>query len=479
MDNDTIIFDDEVTEIAKKTFGIHFLYPWQRLVIANILDAVHEPEENECCKQIVLLPTGAGKSMCFLVPAIVLDGPSLIIYPLLALMTDQQRRMSEAGLDNVVFRGGQSLQERENNFIRIKQGVKIILANPEVLQSEELVRQLAECNIKHIAIDEAHCVYEWGSTFRPAYLTLGKIARQLNAPVITAFTATASPQILQKIADILFDGKAHIVQSASDRPNIHYHVIKCYNKKKQALKLAIKAEKPVLIFCGTRKKAEDMARELMAFYNNDTIKFYHAGLTKDEKQNVEKWFYPKDNACLCATVAFGMGVDKKNIRTVIHLEPSSSIEAYIQEAGRAGRDGKDANAFLLWSPEDKEKSTLFNEYAESKTCRRQFLLDALGAEKAVCSGCDICNTGKPAPFARDAAFALHFISKNRRLYDKNQMSNLLIKQFNRHDCKALHVNIWDHKDIETILRLLEENGFIKTLRFPWSGKIDINRKDDI
>ena len=121
-------------------------------------------------------------------------------------------------------------------------------------------------------------------------------------------------------------------------------------QKEEALKLALNSEKPVLIFCGTRAKAEDMSRELQDYLESyDSVKFYHAGLTREEKNNVEKWFYPKDNAYLCATIAFGMGVDKKNIRTVIHLEPSSTAEAYIQEAGRAGRDGKTSNAYLLWS----------------------------------------------------------------------------------------------------------------------------------
>lgn len=473
---------DTVTEVAKKTFNVQFLYPWQRLVIANILDAVQDLEETQFQHQIVLLPTGAGKSMCFLVPAVMLKKPTLIIYPLLALMTDQQRRMNEAGLKSVVLRGEQSEQERNEIFTQIKQGVKIILANPEVLQNKTVVQRLAECQIQHIAIDEAHCVYEWGTTFRPAYLTLGNIAEELHAPVITAFTATASPEVLQKIAEILFKGKAHIVQSASDRANIHYHVINCYNKKKQALKLAVQSEKPVLMFCGTRKKAEEMARELRAYFNDDCVKFYHAGLTKEEKNAVENWFYPKEQVYLCSTVAFGMGIDKKNIRTVIHVEPSTSIESYIQESGRAGRDGEVSNAYLLWNYEDKIKTShnartkLIADYAESKTCRRQFLLDALGGEKAVCSGCDICNTGKPAPFAQDAQTVLHFIKNHRRLYDKNQLSAALIKQFNKQDCKDFKICIWEHKDMEIILEMLEKNDLIKTMRFPWKGKIDIAHK---
>ena len=225
MDKEAISTDepclDFVTKTAFDNFGIKYLYPWQRLVVANILEAydywknpgIFEDEgknNDSFCKgrQIVLLPTGAGKSLCFQIPALILDGPSLIIYPLLALMTDQQRRMEEGSLRSVTFRGGQSEEEKAENFRKIREGAQIILANPEVLQSEVL--------------DEAHCVSEWGDSFRPAYLGLGNVIKTINPPVITAFTATASPQVLSRVAEILFDGNAHIVRSESDRKNIIY-----------------------------------------------------------------------------------------------------------------------------------------------------------------------------------------------------------------------------------------------------------------
>ena len=231
------ISDDFVTQTAFKNFGIKYLYPWQRLVVANILEAYEyhkniadyedlgEADDSFCKgRQIVLLPTGAGKSLCFQIPALLLEGPSLIIYPLLALMSDQQRRMEEGSLRSVTFRGGQTEEEREENFRKIREGAQIILANPEVLQSETLLNQLKEVGIKHIAIDEAHCVSEWGDSFRPAYLGLGNVIKVINPPVITAFTATASPQVLSRVAEILFDGQAHIVRSESDRKNIIYYV---------------------------------------------------------------------------------------------------------------------------------------------------------------------------------------------------------------------------------------------------------------
>ena len=235
---------DLITKTAEENFGIKYLYPWQRMVVENILQAYEckkklaefsdqerqdffQKEDDSFCRgrQIVLLPTGAGKSLCFQIPALLLDGPSLVIYPLLALMTDQQRRMEEGSLRCVVFRGGQTKEERQSNFQKIMDkgpgGAKIILANPEVLQSQSLVDQLCKAGIKHIAIDEAHCVSEWGDSFRPSYLELGKVIEKINPPVITAFTATASPGVLSRVSEILFKGQAHIVRSESDRPNIH------------------------------------------------------------------------------------------------------------------------------------------------------------------------------------------------------------------------------------------------------------------
>ena len=422
---------DNVLEAAKNAFGIDYLFPWQRLVIANILDAAQDmarklPDSARDAvqnhtdatqnstdvtqhadediasrgKQIVLLPTGAGKSLCFLVPALLLDGCTLIIYPLLALMADQKRRIESGSLESVTFRGNQTREEREENFAKIKNGAKIIIANPEVLQNEALLARLCECNIAHIAIDEAHCVSEWGDSFRPAYLTLGKIIKKIHAPVVTAFTATASPHVLARVSEVLFDGDARIVRSEADRSNIHYHVLNSCCKKQTALMLAHTEQRPMIVFCGTRLHAEDMARELNVCYGNETARFYHAGMEKSEKDEIEKWFFQKSDAVLCATCAYGMGVDKKDIRTIVHLDAPQTAEQYIQEAGRSGRDGQDAKAILLWSPEDSKTFSQFAEgsreyamkqFAETRDCRRQVLLDALDAEQAVCSGCDLCD----------------------------------------------------------------------------------------
>lgn len=486
---------DTVLHAAQNAFGITYLYPWQRLVIENILDAskyTGSEETDDAAylgRQIVLLPTGAGKSLCFLVPALLLKGPTLVIYPLLALMADQQRRMDEAGLKSVVFRGNQSAEEREENFRQIDTGAKIILANPEVLQNARLVTRLSRCGISHAAIDEAHCVSEWGDSFRPAYLTLGGILEKLKVPVVTAFTATASPQVLERISEILFNGEAHIVRSESDRPNISYYVKHTCVKKQEVLTLAGTEKRPMIVFCSTRARAEDTARDLTVCYGKTAARFYHAGLKKEEKKEIEQWFFNKPDGILCATCAYGMGIDKHDIHTVIHLDPPATAEAYVQESGRAGRDGTDAKAILLWNPADSRRFSSFRkgsreyammEFAETSACRRQVLLDALGAEQAVCSGCDLCDArrgvSRPEKGRNSETIVLDFIRRHKKRYSKIELKNMLLPLLNRRSCAVCGRNLWDYQSTADMVFQLETAGKIKTCAWPWKDKVTCGKK---
>lgn len=493
FDGKTLYENDPAGKAAFENFGIKYLFPWQRLVIANILEAndylmqkqneaessIPEEESDSFCKgrQIVLLPTGAGKSLCFQIPALLLDGPTMVIYPLLALMTDQQRRMEEGCLRSVIFRGGQTAQERSQNFEKIKNGAKIILANPEVLKSEELLDELSKIGIKHIAIDEAHCVSEWGDSFRPAYLGLGDVIKKLNPPLITAFTATASPVVLERVAEILFNGEAHVVRSESDRKNILYFVKRAASKTKEVLLLAEQELHPMIIFCGTRNNCEDMAQELNTYFGRNIAKFYHAGLAKEEKDRIEKWFYESKDGILCATCAYGMGVDKKDIKTVIHLQAPQTAEAYIQEAGRGGRDGSIAKAILVWSLEDSiewskysanSREAAMKKFAESTTCRRQILLDALGGEQAYCSGCDICNNDK-VPVA-DWEVALNLVRKCKYFYSKDSLEKTLLNKLNNKNLGQNKRRLWNHSDAQNIInQLIGINKLYKSNKL-WKGR---------
>ena len=500
------IKDDYISELALKNFGISYLYPWQRFVVACILDAYDfqqqkiedctMPDDSYCWgRQIVLLPTGAGKSLCFQLPALAFPGPTLVIYPLLALMTDQQRRMEEGSLGSVMFRGGMTQEEIDENFRRLGEGgpgdavtcdnpAKIIIANPEVLKNEALLERLSHVGISHIAIDEAHCCSEWGDSFRPAYLGLGQVIKKINPPVVTAFTATASPSVLSRVAEILFEGQAHVVRSESDRKNIWYYVRHAACKKKEALYLAKTEQRPMIIFCGTRDKSEDMARELNLLLGEGTAKFYHAGLERAEKEAVEKWFYDSRQGILTATCAYGMGVDKKDIKTVVHLEASATAEAYIQEAGRGGRDGSVAKAFLIWSPEDSvrygrfaagSRQAAMRDFAEGGTCRRQVLLDALGAEQAVCSGCDIC-TGDAGKHPADWQLALAYIKAAPHYYTASTLTQKLFIKLNQNYQRYFALNIWNHGDCAEVIDNLLQSGKIKKGGLLWKNRLVCNTR---
>ena len=493
---------DPAGRAAFEAFGIRYLYPYQRLVIANVLEAVQaahhaggadgaDTEDGGAGgNQIVLLPTGAGKSLCFQVPALLLAGVTLVVYPLLALMADQLRRMKEGGIPCAVLRGGQTPEERRAEFQKIRDGAKIVLTNPETLCAPGIVEELKQLRIQHIAIDEAHCVSEWGDTFRPAYRELGRIVRALNAPAATAFTATASPEALQRIADILFEGGAHIVRSESDRPNIRYYVRNAAAKKQAVLYLAAHCLQSMIIFCRTRKRAEDTARDLNLCFGAETARFYHAGLEKAEKQSVEAWFFARKTGILCATCAYGMGVDKPDIRTVVHLDAPETPEAYIQEAGRGGRDGKAADAILLWNHEDDARFSRFpaesrhaamHAFARTTDCRRQVLLDALGAENAYCSGCDLCNARRGIPDAPiyapdDAERVYRLIARCKKRYTATTIEEPALKLLNAESALKLGRRIWNGDALSSIIQQLLAAGSIKTCTGLWRGRLSVGKK---
>lgn len=522
--------DDPVTLCARVTFGIEYLFPWQRLVIANIMDAVaanlaaklsagtgrsdgangerlagdelHDEDGTLRGRQIVLLPTGAGKSLCFQIPALLLEKPTLVVFPLLALQGDQRRRLEEGGIEPAFFRGGQSREEREAQFARLegrdgKPPASLIIANPEILvATESVIARIASRGISHLAIDEAHCVSEWGDSFRPSYLELGKIIEQLDPPAVTAFTATASPPVLARVAEVLYGGSAHLVRGESDRPNIEYSAYRCRAKDAALIRMAARNERPMVVFCATRGGTERAARLLREAFNDTDIKFYHAGLQKDEKLAVESWFHGHPRAILCATCAFGMGMDKKNIRTVIHRDSPPTAESYIQEAGRGGRDGKTAKAILLWSPEDRKRllrqavdrarTSALIRFAESGRCRREVLLEALGDPKAgpdapngeriACSGCDICD-GSAVHEERDAGIVLECVKKNSHSFTRDELAELLCKTGNRISKEASGHLEWKRSDFTCIVDSLVKEGKLRELdRWPFKDKIAIELK---
>ncbi len=413
--------NDILNHTALKYFGIKYIFPYQRLAAASILEAAEAegfkrtPSLNPVTGEtevydtnphrIVILPTGSGKSLCFMLPAPLIGGITLVIYPLLSLIADQARRLIQGGFNPAILRGGQPASERERIWDDLRTGrSRIILSNPETVLQKNILDKLKTLDIRHLVVDEMHIVSEWGDTFRPSYLEISRVYRETGIKVVTAFTATASKIILNRVKEILFpDSSPVIISSDPDRPNIRYRVIRSISKNHDLSVIAKTAEKPMIVFCRSRTGAEMTARFLRENLQDGRIRFYHAGLSREEKKETEEWFFNCTAGILTATTAYGMGVDKADIRTVVHLDPPPSVEAYLQESGRAGRDRKSADAVLILAESDfllaerlkdhvlKERYLNFlTAVSDNSICRRKSLMDLLGAVNESCSGCDVC-----------------------------------------------------------------------------------------
>ncbi len=399
---------DPVSVAALERFGIPYLFPYQRLVIAAVLDAASAEYEGDTIRQMVILPTGAGKSLCFQLPSLLCPGPTLIVYPLLGLMADQERRMKEQNIACSVLRGGMSDAERTDALDGIRNGgTRMIITNPETLLVPCIQAFLIDAGIFHFVIDEAHCVAEWGDSFRPAYLELGAVISALKPRIITAFTATASPPVLERVTQCLFEKEPYnLISGNPDRPNIYYEVQRSASLKHALRDVFARKDKPMIVFASSRPGVQMLAEDLKRNFPESDVRFYHAGLEREEKKIIEAWFMASADGILCATCAYGMGMDKPNIRTVVHYSLPASVEAYLQEAGRAGRDGQASTAILLALPAGREREVqmqehsigemrkrIFRGYAlQDEKCRRSLLLEALGSAGLPCAGCDVCDS---------------------------------------------------------------------------------------
>jgi ATP-dependent DNA helicase RecQ len=522
---------DPLSCALKELFGLSYLFPYQRLVIANILEAAAAagigirwpanlgsgenvragmpeegtlagtvlpeeapPEENDresLGRQIVILPTGAGKSLCFQLPAMLLEGPTLVIYPLLSLMADQERRLREKGFSPVMLRGGQDPEERKTLREKLRSGEsRFIIANPEVLLTPQVMKELNALGVVHLVIDEAHCVSEWGESFRPSYLRIGEIINAAGKPLVTAFTATASAPVLEKIERYIFGasgdsregtGGVRKIVGNPDRSNISYAAWGVILRDLAVRDLLICGERPAIVFCSSRNGTERLARYLRNRLGDKEIRFYHAGLSREEKLEVEKWFFSSPGGILTATCAYGMGVDKADIRTVIHRDCPPSVEAYLQESGRAGRDGKDSQAFLLWGPEDQARLRLTKteagrlrleqlfEYARhTGSCRRAYLLRLLNYEGSGDSPetgcCDVCQ-GKARTELREEASITGFVKRNRRSYTLGEAA-VRIGEAPNLGCSE--------QEAEVLLRSLINLGKLRKSRNPlWKNRLTL------
>ncbi|MDR1107514.1 MAG: RecQ family ATP-dependent DNA helicase [Spirochaetaceae bacterium] len=509
---------DPLGEAVKRLFNLSYLFPYQRLVITNILEAadaaglrirwpaaveegekvpIEDPEAAEpedrlsLGRQIVILPTGAGKSLCFQLPAMLLDGPTLVIYPILSLMADQERSLKERGFEPVLLRGGQSAGERQEIWDRVGSGrSRFIIANPEVLLSPRVLENLQRLKIIHVVIDEAHCVSEWGESFRPSYLRIGEIIKAAGGaagdtlPLVTAFTATASAPVLEKIGTYVFgETGAHRIIGNPDRSNIRYAAQGCMLRNPAVRNLILKNERPAIVFCSSRTGTQTLARYLRNELEETEIRFYHAGLSREEKTEIEDWFFKSSRGILVSTCAYGMGVDKANIRTVIHRDCPPSVEAYLQESGRAGRDGLLSRAILLWGPEDEsaqkrakspaDRARLWELMAYARntgSCRRQALLELLNyegtGESPESECCDVCE-GRARGKLREEEALLAFFRKNSRRYTLAEAARVLSQS-------ALS---WSDEDAKQAIKiLLGENKVKRIKNFLWKDTLTLGQR---
>ena len=389
--------------LLKEIFGFDAFRPGQ----GEIVDAVAQGEN-----VLAIMPTGGGKSLCYQLPALMRGGVTVVISPLIALMRDQVRGLREAGVAAGALTSGNTQEETDAVWDMLSQGtLKLLYLAPERLASGGAQRMLAEAGVSLIAVDEAHCVSQWGHDFRPDYLRIGELRRSLGVP-LAAFTATADQETQEEIVRRLFDGETpQTFLRGFDRPNIHLAFRPKDSPRAQILRFAAARKgRSGIVYCGTRAKTESIAQALGQ--EGHSACFYHGGMEADERRAVEERFAKEDGLIVVATVAFGMGVDKPDIRWVAHADLPKSIEAYYQEIGRAGRDGAPAETLTLYGADDirlrraqidegmapPERRTADHGrlnallgLAEALGCRRQQLLRYFGESSEPCGNCDLCD----------------------------------------------------------------------------------------
>lgn len=385
----------------KEVFGYNQFRGNQELIINNIINGKNT---------FVIMPTGAGKSLCYQLPALSLPGTAIVISPLIALMKNQVDQLNAFGV-NAHFLNS-TLSKSEINKVKketLAGEVKLLYVAPESLTKEETVEFLRASNISFVAIDEAHCISEWGHDFRPEYRRIRGIIDQIGNLPIIALTATATPKVQLDIQRNLQMDEASVFKSSFNRTNLYYEVRPKHNTKKQVIQYVKKHKgKSGVIYCLSRKKVEEIAELLRV--NDIKALPYHAGLDSSIRMANQDAFLNEEADVIVATIAFGMGIDKPDVRFVIHYDTPKSIEGYYQETGRAGRDGLEGNCIMFYSYDDIIKLEKFNKdkpvterdnsklllqemaaYADSAVCRRKQLLHYFGeAYEKDCGFCDNC-----------------------------------------------------------------------------------------